>query len=157
MTEQLGRLLPLVALKLPGLARGKDGDDARPVVRLELVGRVDEDEAHRVRRDGGQRAGDVQDVGRGGAGVGWLVEAVDEEGFDVGHAEQGGGRGREEDDGFGTAAGRVGAGFFEVGDQRVVLGSGNGSGGAGARARATAEEEFGGFADVREVLDRVSG
>lgn len=43
--KQLGRMLPLVALELPGLPRGKDGDDAGPVVGFELLGGVDDDEA----------------------------------------------------------------------------------------------------------------
>ena len=47
--KQLCWLRPLVALELPCLAGGEDSDDARPVVGLELVGSVDEDEAERAR------------------------------------------------------------------------------------------------------------
>lgn len=46
VAEELRRLLPLVAFKLPDLACGKDGDDARPILGLELFGRLDDDEAH---------------------------------------------------------------------------------------------------------------
>lgn len=43
--KQLGSVGPLVTLKLPGLARGEDGNNSLPVVGLELIWSVDEDEA----------------------------------------------------------------------------------------------------------------
>lgn len=50
-------MLPLVALELPRLARGEDGDHAVPVVRLELLRRVNKDEAERaVGVDSGEEA-----------------------------------------------------------------------------------------------------
>lgn len=90
MAEQIGGVLPLVALELPGLAGGEDGDDARPVVWLEVVGGFDEDEAERAGGvDGVEHAVDVQDVEAGACGAGWgAVDAVDEEGFDVAEAEE---------------------------------------------------------------------
>lgn len=47
--EQFGWGLPLVAAELPRLARSKDRHDPAPVVRLELLRRVDEDEPQRSR------------------------------------------------------------------------------------------------------------
>jgi hypothetical protein len=43
--KQLRGVGPLVTLKLPGLARGEDGNNPLPVVGLELIWGVDEDEA----------------------------------------------------------------------------------------------------------------
>ena len=45
MTEELGWVRPFVVLELPGLTRGEDTDDARPIFGLELLGGVDDDEA----------------------------------------------------------------------------------------------------------------
>ncbi len=54
--EQLGRALPLVALELPRLARGEDRHHPTPVVRFELLRRVDQDESQRsLRVDGRQQ------------------------------------------------------------------------------------------------------
>lgn len=104
--EQIRRVLPLVALELPRLTRGEDAHDAIPVVRFELLGGVDQDEAEGpLRVEGGEQAGDVQDVGGGEGGVRGDVGAGVEEGFDVGHAEERGGGGGEEDDGVRSAAG----------------------------------------------------
>ena len=94
MPEQLRRRLPLVAAKLPRLARGEDGDDAAPVVGLELLGGIDKDEAQGPRRvDGREQARDVQDCGSGAGGAGegavWRdVGARFEERFDVRHAQE---------------------------------------------------------------------
>ncbi len=144
------------------MAGGEDGDDAVPVVGFELLGGVDEDEAEgAVGVDGGEEAGEVQDVGVGGGGVWGGVEAVGEEGFDVREAEEGGGGGGEEDDGvraavvFGVGAGGDGGvvddgGFpWERDEGRVGIG-GEGFGGAGA-----GEKRFGDFADVGEILGYV--
>lgn len=58
--EQFGRGLPLVAAELPRLARRKDSHDPAPVVGLELLRRVDEDEPQRSGGiDGGQKTRDV--------------------------------------------------------------------------------------------------
>jgi len=43
--EQVRRILPLVALELPRLPRRKDSNDAIPVVGLELLGGINQDEA----------------------------------------------------------------------------------------------------------------
>lgn len=92
IAEQVGGVLPLVALELPRLAGGEDGDDAAPVVGLELLRGVDEDEAQGpLGVDVGEEARDVQDHGgrAGGAGeaaFGRHVGAGFEEGFDVRHA-----------------------------------------------------------------------
>ena len=63
--EQFGRIAPFVRFELPGLARGEDGDDPGPVVRFEVFGRVDNDEA--VGTATGRRGGWIG-AGRGGLG-----------------------------------------------------------------------------------------
>jgi len=89
MTEQFRRILPLIRLELPLLPRREHSDDAGPVIRLELVGRVDKDEAQgSLGIYAGEEAGDLEEVGAG-AGVGVGVDAVAEEGLDVAHAEEG--------------------------------------------------------------------
>ena len=50
VAEELVGAAPLVVLELPALARGEDGDDAVPVLGLEVLGALDQDEAHRPRR-----------------------------------------------------------------------------------------------------------
>ena len=63
VSEQIGRSLPFVAFELPRLTRGEDSHNARPVVRFELLRSVDKDESERTLRvDGGEQAGDVEDV-----------------------------------------------------------------------------------------------
>lgn len=65
VAKQLGGVGPAVRLELPDLAGGEDGDDARPVVRLEVLGAVDEDKAQRrPRRHARHRPRRVQDVAR---------------------------------------------------------------------------------------------
>ena len=157
MPEQIRRILPLVALELPRLARRQHRDDAVPVVGLELLGRVDDDEAQRaVRVDAREEARDVEDVGGGarGAGEGGVRGDVGpgfEEGFDVRHAQEGGGGGGKQDDGVGAAGG-----LFGVGGEGGGLGGGVGGGGgsscAGWGCSSAGEEDLGGFADVGEVL-----
>ena len=94
----------------------------------------------------------MQDVGRGGGVVGRGVDAGVEEGFYVAHAQEGGGGGGEQDDGVGATAG-----FFGEGDEGGVGGNGGGGGGGGVvGAAVAAEEDLGGFADVGELLGRVS-
>lgn len=88
MRKQITRVLPLITLKLPRLARREDRDDALPVVRLELVGRVDEDEAEgALRVYGWHEPRGIQDVGTGhggcGGGVGRHEDAVLEKLLDV--------------------------------------------------------------------------
>lgn len=57
VAEEFRRICPLVALELPRLAGCEDCYDARPVVGLEMVELINEDEAQRARRiDGGQSA-----------------------------------------------------------------------------------------------------
>ena len=73
-----------------------------------MVGGVYEDEAEGPRWvEGGKQAGDVQDAGvdAGSGVVGGDVDAVVEEGFNIAEAEEGGGRGGEEDYGIGAPAG----------------------------------------------------
>ena len=105
MLEQLGGRGPLVRLELPRLAGGEDGDEAAPVIRAEVGGAVDEDEAGGFSGgaesarcgagwvgEGAQRARDVEDVGVGhgeGGVVGGHEDAVLEEGPHVGHADEG--------------------------------------------------------------------
>lgn len=116
VAEEVRGVLPLVALELPGLAGGEDGDEAAPVVRFELLRRVDEDEAQRALRvDAGQQARDVEDHGGGAGGAGeaafgWDVGPGFEKGFDVRHAQEGGGGGGEQDYGVGAAGGLLGEG-----------------------------------------------
>lgn len=43
--EQIGRILPFVTLELPSLTCREDGNHTVPVIRFELLGSVDEDEA----------------------------------------------------------------------------------------------------------------
>lgn len=113
MGEQLARVGPAVALKLPDLAGGEDGDDALPVVGLEVLGAVDEDEAQRgAGGDGGHGARRVQDVAGGAGAARGLELARLEERLDVGHAQEGRGRGREQDDGLEPAR-RCRCGFLE--------------------------------------------
>lgn len=83
MLEQLHRIIPLVVLKLPRLARRQHRDDAIPVIGFELLGGIDEDEAERaVGIDAREEARDVQNAGCGGWSWG-LVGAAFEEGFYV--------------------------------------------------------------------------
>ncbi len=92
MRKQLLGFSPFISSELPGLACGEDRDDTGPVVRLEVFGGVDDDEA--VGFVGiGQRAhgaGQVEEVGAGLGGEDGMVEgdeeALVEEGLDVGHA-----------------------------------------------------------------------
>lgn len=147
MPEQFLWLPPFIAAELPDLARGEDGDDAVPVVRFELVGGVDEDEAEGAGGEFWERAGDVQEVGGGGVREGGVrggdEEAGIKEGFDIGHSEEGGGGGGEQDDGVGAfgvrdcGAGGEGCGGLDsgVGDWRAAV-------------FALAEEDFGGFPHV---------
>lgn len=135
------------------MARGEDGDDARPVVGLELLGGVDEDEAQgSLRVDAGQQSGDVQDVGGvGGAGVGAVwgnVETGVEEGFNVAHAEEGGCGWGKQDDGIGAAAGL----FGEIDEGGIGDGSGSGGRLVVWTVTVAAEEDFCGFADLGKVL-----
>ena len=65
MFKQIRWIAPLVALELPRLTRGEDCNDAVPVVWLELLWGVDEDESERaVGVDGGEEARDLDHVGR---------------------------------------------------------------------------------------------
>lgn len=115
MLEELIGVAPLVILKLPRLARGENADDAVPVLRLELLGTLDEDEAQGPRRvDVGHAALHVEHAGRRGGRVRVRGHelAVLEEGADVGEAEKGRGGGREEDDGVWSP----GCGFLIEGD-----------------------------------------
>lgn len=146
MPKQFLGCLPLVILKLPRLPRREHRDDTRPVLGLELLGRVDDDEADGARGvDGRDYASEMQDGGAGAGGgergVGGDVGSALEEGFDVRHAEKGGGGGRDEDDWVGASAG--------FGVER------EGGGARGARLGGpgfATDEGLGDFADVGEVL-----
>ena len=62
--KQLDRIRILVPLELPALPRGEHGHHARPVVRLEHGGAVDEDEAEGdAGVDGGEGARHLEEVG----------------------------------------------------------------------------------------------
>lgn len=66
MVEELGGLTPLVTLELPSLTGCEDGDNAIPVVGLEVIGRLDENETQRSGGfDGWHEAVDVEDVESG--------------------------------------------------------------------------------------------
>lgn len=68
MSKEFRWVLPFIAAELPCLAGGEDGHDAVPVIGLELLRSVDEDEAESPGRvNGRENSGDVQDGG-GGAG-----------------------------------------------------------------------------------------
>jgi hypothetical protein len=156
--KQLRCIGPLVALKLPGLTRCEDGNNPLPIVGLELIGGVDEDEAQRALGiDGPHWPLGVQDVCADAGAVGWNVDAALKELLDVGHAEEGGGGGGEEDDGL-EAATR--GGRFAPSNRHqgwVSGGGGRWSGRVGTRGRTlAADEKFGLFADGGEVL-RVQG
>ena len=143
VTKQLGRIGVFVALELPRLARSKDGDNARPVCGLEAGRAVDEDECDGLRGDGRHWAADLDHVGAGGVGgIGGDEYAVVEEGFYVRCAQEGGGGGREQDDGLHLLVRLLG----EVRDEGGLWCGG--LVGVGARA-----EELGGGLAVRgEVL-----
>lgn len=100
MAEELGWVRPFVVLELPDLAGGKDCDDARPVLGLELFWAVDDDEARGADWvDGWDEAGQVEDVcARGVERVrGWCKDSTLEELLDVAHAEESRGRWRDQD------------------------------------------------------------
>lgn len=102
VAEELLRGAPLVVLELPALAGGEDGDDAVPVLGLELLGALHEDEPHRPRGlDVLDQPVDVQHArARRAAGrrrVRRHVRAALEERLHVGHAQERGCGGREED------------------------------------------------------------
>lgn len=64
--EELLWFAPLVAAELPDLARGKDGHNPVPIVWLELLGTVDDNESVCTPTgvDGAQWPRDVEQVGR---------------------------------------------------------------------------------------------
>ncbi len=105
VAEELVRVTPLVTLELPALAGGEDGDDAVPVLGLELLRALDQDEAHRPRRvDVLEQSVDVQHARARRARrrrVRWHVLPALKEGFYVGHAQQRRCGGGEQNDGIG--------------------------------------------------------
>lgn len=97
------------------MTRGKYCDYTVPIVWFELVWRIDDNETcWCLRVDRGQRSCYLQHTGsRSGRCGGKSIGAGFEKSFDVGHAEEGGGRRGEEDDGvtwavLAAAAGIVG-------------------------------------------------
>lgn len=144
VSEQLGRVAPPVVLELPGLARGEDGHDAVPVLGFELLRALDEDEAHRTRGVNVlHHARHVEHRGR--RVVVWRhVSAVLEERLDVGHAQEGRGRWREEDDGVGPPDGLL------VKGQRGVHGHAR-----ARRVRLARHKWLRELTDVREILARL--
>lgn len=48
VAEEIGRMGPLVTLELPSLTGGEDGNNAVPVVGLEVIRRLDKDETERA-------------------------------------------------------------------------------------------------------------
>lgn len=85
MLKEVTGVAPLVVLELPCLSRGKDRNDAVPVLGLELLGAFDENETHRsVGVDGGDDALHVKHR-RGGIACGSGYElSVLEEGSRIG-------------------------------------------------------------------------
>jgi hypothetical protein len=99
--EQLIGIAPLVVLELPRLTRREYTHHVVPVLRLELFGTFNEEEAQRPRRvDVGHAALHVEHVGRPGTCVRGCVYAFLKEGARVGETEEGGSGRREEDDGI---------------------------------------------------------
>ena len=97
--KQLLWLAPLVASKLPDLTGCEDGDDAVPIVGLEMLGGVDDDEPEgsffSAGVQGREESCGVEKVGCRLAAEFWMVrwhkEALIEERLDVAQAEEGGG------------------------------------------------------------------
>ena len=99
VAEQLGGVGPAVRLELPDLAGGEDGDDTRPVVGLEVLGAVNQNEAQRrARRHARHRPRRVQDVARRARARRRLEHPGLEERLDVRHPQQRGRRRRQQDD-----------------------------------------------------------
>lgn len=90
MAKELRWLTPLIALELPRLTSCKDGDNAIPVIGLEVIRRLDKDESQRTGRFyGWHDAIDVEDVQGGRSGRGRrCVDAVHEERLDVRQAKK---------------------------------------------------------------------
>lgn len=144
MAEQLHGFPPLVALELPSLACGEDGDDAGPVVWFEHLWCVDDGEAGAAAGGGVGAVGvegahvtrDLDHVGGAVGGecgvVGGHEEAGVEEGFDVGEPEEGGGGGGEEDDWVVPLAGRRAERLLGSEVHGVGVRSSGGGGGDGA-------------------------
>ena len=87
MLKQIRRILPFITLKLPGLPRRKYCYQPIPIIGLELIGCVHENEAEGPSAvDAGEETGDVQDIGRDGGGVRRRVGTAVEEGFYICHA-----------------------------------------------------------------------
>lgn len=140
--EQLVGAAPLVVLELPRLPGGEDGHHAVPVLGLELLGALYEDEAQgAVGVDGPDDALDVEHAGCRGAGVGGHEFAVLEEGPRVGHAEERRGRRREEDDGVRSPSRAF-----------LVEGEGGCRTGGGDRLGLLLDKRRRELANVREVL-----
>lgn len=89
MAKEVCGVAPFVTLELPSLTGGEDGDNAVPIVGLEVIRRFDENETQRTGRVNGRHdAVDVENVeGSRGCRSGRSVETVHEEGLDVGQAE----------------------------------------------------------------------
>ena len=126
MLEQLRRGRPLVWLELPCLTGGEDSDKAVPVIGLEVGRAIEDDElggtgglAAGARTNGvgigvGRVAVDAEwalkhdtvgvcCAGEGGV-IRWDENTLFEECFDVRHADERGGGGRDQDDRVGTRA-----------------------------------------------------
>jgi hypothetical protein len=85
MAKELCWLTPLIALELPRLTSCEDGDNAIPVIGLEVIRRLDKDETQRASRFyGWHDAIDVKDI-QGGRSSGGRrsVDTVHEERLDV--------------------------------------------------------------------------
>ena len=152
MSKEFRRRLPLVGFELPCLPRCEDGDDAGPVVRLELLWGVNQDESEgALGVDGGEEAGDVENVGSGAGGVGGGVGTAVKEGTDVAHTEERRSRRGKKDDGVGATAVLLGVARRE---------SGGGAGGGDSRdgrcrcggLLTVFHENLRSLADVREIL-----
>ena len=88
--EQLVGVAPLVVLELPRLTCREHAHHVVPVLGLELLGTLDEEEAQGPRRvDVGHAALHMEHVGRPGARVCGYVFALLEKGARVGEAEEG--------------------------------------------------------------------
>lgn len=122
MIEQLRRIRPPVALELPHLPRREHRDHTLPVIRLEVLRALDNDEPQgRSSGDGWHHSLRVQDVDRAACAAFGLELPLFEKLLDIGHAEERGRGGRQHDDGLEAALARCGW-FLHVGNQRWVAG-----------------------------------
>lgn len=91
MTKELLGLSPFVASELPYLTGRENGHDTRPVVRFELIWRIDQDKSVRLFTQRVQCPSNVQKISSSLRGECWMVgrdvEAGIKKSFDVRHSQ----------------------------------------------------------------------